>query len=125
MLPSHESQRASYGRIAPGKRLIVRMQGAQFALVILQQLIHASLLRLIGTCRYSLVCIIEEAGNRKIEFEQDYMHQQGMPLQRWHSTFVHSLPILIDLFETIVLNQEVTQNQSSWAFKHRIDPLDA
>jgi hypothetical protein len=41
------------------------------------------------------------------------------------ATFVHSLPILIDLFETIVLNQEVTQNQSSWAFKHRIDPLDA
>jgi hypothetical protein len=53
------------------------------------------------------------------------MRQQGMPFMRWHGTFVHSLSILIDLFETIVLNQEVTQNQSSWAFTHRIDPLDA
>ena len=84
---AHDAQRAGDGRIAPGKRLIVRMQGAQFALVILQQLIHASLLRLIGTCRYHPICIIEEAGNRKIEFEQDCMHQQGMPSRRWHSNF--------------------------------------
>lgn len=84
---AHDAQRTGDGRIAPGKRLIVRMQGTQFALVILQQLIHACSHRLIGTCRYSLACIIEEAGNRKIEFEQDCMHQQGMPSRRWHSNF--------------------------------------
>ena len=71
---AHDAQRASDGRIAPGKRLIVRMQGAQFTLVILQQLIHTRSHRLIDTCRYRPICIIEEAGTRKVEFGQDCMH---------------------------------------------------
>ena len=71
---AQDAQRAGDGWIAPGKRLIVRMQGAQFALVILQQLVHARSHRLTGTCRYSPVCIIEEAVKREIEFEQDCTH---------------------------------------------------
>jgi hypothetical protein len=49
--------------------------------------------------------------------------QQGG--QSCMATFVHSLSILIDLFETIVLNQEVTQNQSSRASRQRRISFDA
>ena len=96
---AHDAQRAGDGRIAPGKRLIVRMQGAQFALVILQQLIHARSHRLISTCRDSPICIIEEARKRNVSLNNiARMRRQEMLFRRWHSTFVHSLSILIDLF---------------------------
>jgi hypothetical protein len=91
----------------------------------LQQLIHARSQRLTRTCRYSPICIIEEAGKRKIEFEQDCKHESASNASPTAATFVHSLSILIDLFETIVLNQEVTQNQSFCAHSHRNSLSDA
>lgn len=46
------------------------------------------------------------------------MARQATPKNFPVRHFVHSLPILIDLCETIVLNQYVTYNQSSCAFEH-------